>query len=98
MYNRFEDPRHIKWAKEVKERDCFECQICGESGKYLNSHHCNSYDIFVDERFIIENGRTMCSSCHHRFHQIYNCTKNTKFQYEEFKQFFYIINKIARKI
>lgn len=98
MYNRFDDPKHIRWAKAVKERDCFECQVCGENGGFLHSHHMNSFDVFVEERFDVENGVTLCKSCHHRFHNIYGLSCNTKYQFTEFKTMIDSIRKVAREI
>lgn len=95
-YNRFEDPTHIAWAKKVKERDGFTCQICGDTNAYLNSHHCNSWDLFIDERFNVDNGVCLCVSCHTMFHNIMGHGRNTKFQFYEFKKFYNLIVKIAR--
>lgn len=96
MYDRFQDPKHIRWAKAVKVRDKFICQICGARNTYLNSHHCNSWDIFIDGRFDVSNGRTLCSSCHQTLHGIYGFTC-TKYQFEEFKTLCSIIKKIAER-
>ncbi len=97
MYDRFQDPKHIKWAKAVKKRDKFTCQVCGTRNTYLNSHHCNSYDVFVDERFDVSNGRTLCSDCHQKLHSIYGFICNTRYQFEEFKKLCDIIKKIAER-
>ena len=96
MDDRLSDPRHIKWAKAVKERDCYECQVCGGSGGVLHSHHCNSFDVFVKERFDIENGITLCQGCHHRFHNIYGLSRNTRHQFSEFKSLTEFIHKMAQ--
>ena len=93
--SRFEDPDHIKWAKAVKERDFYECQICGQSGGYLNSHHKNSYDIFVKDRFNVDNGVTLCQKHHNMFHSIYGNTTNTKYQFEEFEKMCQKISSIV---
>ncbi|KKN67638.1 hypothetical protein LCGC14_0458970, partial [marine sediment metagenome] len=71
IYDRFEDPLYINWARKVKERDRFTCQICGENNTYLNSHHRDSWDIFVNQRFNIDNGTTLCAECHMHFHAVY---------------------------
>ena len=55
MEDRFQDPKHIKWAKDVKERDDYTCQICGVTDAYLNSHHKDSWDWCVDGRYNVDN-------------------------------------------
>lgn len=94
-YDRFKDPEHIAWARAVKERDLFTCQICDATEVYLHSHHQNSWDYFVDERFDVENGITLCEDCHMMFHAIYGHSKNTKFQFEEFRSFTMILQRMA---
>ena len=104
MVNRFEDDRHIKWAKAVKQRDNYTCQICGREGVKLHSHHLDSYDTHPNVRYSVENGVTLCFSCHIlMFHKQYGSGSNTRFQFEEFKKIMAIIkvaiqnNKIEKK-
>lgn len=94
MYDRFQDPRHIKWAKLVKKRDNYTCQICGAKNTYLNSHHKNSYDFFESQRFDVQNGICLCQSCHDRFHDIYGSGKNTEHQFKQFEA----ISKLLKDI
>jgi len=94
-YDRFKDPKHIDWAKKVKKRDDFICQICGATNTYLNSHHCNSWDTFENQRFDIDNGITLCRECHENFHAVYGSGKNTRFQFDEYQKLASIILKIA---
>ena len=95
MYDRFEDPKHIYWAKKVKQRDRFTCQICGDTNTYLNSHHLMSWNRFVDQRFDVSNGITLCSDCHMHFHAVYGHGNNTKYQFKEYRKLVDIIKKIA---
>lgn len=55
------------WAKRVKERDGFTCQVCGSNSKLI-AHHLNSYASDKDKRIDIDNGVTMCRDCHTDFH------------------------------
>ena len=96
-YNRFNDPKHIKWAYEVKKRDKFKCQICGIGG-FLNSHHCNSWDRFEGQRFDILNGITLCQKHHEAFHNIFGYGNNTVYQFKEFERFYNLIKEIAVEI
>jgi len=94
--SRFSDPRYIDWALKVKKRDDYTCIICNIRGEELNSHHMNSWDIYVSERFDVDNGVTLCASCHQYFHKIYGFQKNTKYQFTEFKKLAKIIIKQAK--
>ncbi len=86
MGDRFKDPEFIKWAKAVKVRDSFTCQICDKVGVYLHAHHIFSWDKYVDERFELENGATLCEPCHTRFHENYGYGNNTSFQFDEYME------------
>lgn len=55
------------WAKAVKTRDDFICQVCGSMEK-LVAHHLNGYKNNPDARYDVENGVTMCRDCHADFH------------------------------
>ena len=96
MLDRSDDKRFVKWAKKVKERDDFTCQICLKTGVYLNSHHMNSWDMFVKERYDLDNGVTLCYNCHDLFHSIYGRGRNTKFQFKEFRETIGIIKQVAQ--
>jgi len=96
MYNRFEDPKHIRWSRAVKKRDHFTCIICKKTNIKLHSHHCNSWDSFEEQRFDVNNGVTLCESCHGRFHNIYGIGKNTVYQFEEFMKVTRIMHKIIK--
>ena len=53
------------WRRAVYERDNYTCVWCGtkESGK-LNADHIKPFCIYPELRFAIDNGRTLCISCH----------------------------------
>jgi len=97
MYDRSDDKRAVRWAKKVKERDNFTCQICLRADVYLNSHHMNSWDMFVKERYDLGNGVCLCHQCHDFFHSIYGKGRNTKFQFKEFRDTISLIKGIAKK-
>jgi hypothetical protein len=61
------------WRKIVFERDNYTCQICGiRSSKKewaeIHPHHIKSFSEYPDSRFDINNGLTLCKSCHHKLH------------------------------
>lgn len=84
--DRTDDPMFKRWAKAVKVRDNFTCQVCGKRGVYLESHHLNAWQSFPDERFDLSNGVTCCVSCHKHFHESFSYGDATKWQFEQFKK------------
>lgn len=80
-------PEYYKWRETVYERDNYTCQICGsnKSGT-LNAHHLESYRANPKLRTILDNGITLCETCHKNFHHQYGYGNNTKQQFEEFKE------------
>lgn len=78
-------PQNYKWIRDVYERDNYTCQCCGyDNGGTLIAHHLNSWHWDKDNRFNIENGVTLCESCHHIFHKEYGYKDNTKEQFLEY--------------
>jgi 5-methylcytosine-specific restriction endonuclease McrA len=78
---------YMDWRKQVFERDDYTCQYCNIKGGYLNAHHLNGYNLFVEERIDIDNGITLCKIDHKNFHKIYGKKDNTKEQFEEWLLF-----------
>lgn len=79
--NRSEDPKYVQWAKAIKTRDNYQCQICFIKSEYkiqLDSHHMDSWDWCVEKRYDINNGVTLCHICHQSYHKYTSFGKNTK--------------------
>lgn len=55
------------WAKIIKERDSYECQICGEKGGYLHSNHIKRFADYPELRFDKNNGITICRDCDNKW-------------------------------
>lgn len=73
------------WRAEVYERDNYTCQCCGDDrGHNLNAHHLDGYNWCKEKRTEVDNGITLCETCHKEFHKLYGQGNNTKEQYEEF--------------
>ena len=80
-------PEYRQWVESVKQNKD-ECEYCGESFEEWNhacAHHMNSWDIFPEQRFDLNNGVAICKSCHTLFHSVYGNGSNTKEQYLQFE-------------
>ena len=57
--------KYRNWRKQVFERDNFECQKCFQKrGKYITAHHIKSWRNYLDLRYELSNGVTLCELCH----------------------------------
>ena len=77
---------YSKWVYSVKENANFTCDICGQHGYDLISHHLDSYNWCKEKRTDVSNGVCLCTKCHKEFHRRYGQGNNTKEQYIEFKK------------
>jgi 5-methylcytosine-specific restriction endonuclease McrA len=59
------------WRNAVFARDNWTCQKCGIRGHVLHSHHIKPFARFPEFRTSIENGLTVCNSCHRKIHKKY---------------------------
>lgn len=55
------------WAKKVKDRNSNRCVECGEK-TLLEAHHIFSQKDYPDLRYDLDNGITLCVSCHANKH------------------------------
>lgn len=74
------------WAKRVKEKDVFTCQVCGSKEKLI-AHHLNSYATDENRRLDVENGVTMCRDCHTDFHVNFMGNYRTPCTEKDFEQY-----------
>lgn len=79
-FERFRDRQFVSWARSVKKRDGFACRVCGKKGGILHAHHLFGWDRYVELRYIISNGITLCSMHHHILHDIYGKGNNHAYQ------------------
>ena len=59
-----------EWRRQVYKRDNYTCQRCGcnKSGS-LNAHHIKEWAIYIDLRYDVSNGITLCKKCHIKLHK-----------------------------
>lgn len=58
-----------EWRMNVFSRDRFTCVICGQVGGTLNAHHIKPFAEYPDFRLDVDNGVTLCESCHKKVHR-----------------------------
>ena len=70
-YQRNHIPDNLLWVKAVYDRDNYTCQCCNVKGYNLNAHHIDSWSKHKSDRFNIDNGVTLCQTCHNDYHKIW---------------------------
>lgn len=62
----------VLWMNDVYIRDGYSCVKCGDSsGGNLNAHHISPYWRHKELRTDVNNGVTLCETCHKLFHDTY---------------------------
>lgn len=61
-------PENREWRKAVFERDNYTCKACSKVGGHLVAHHIVPYSTNKKLRFNVDNGITLCKTCHKEFH------------------------------
>lgn len=61
------DPQYKIWRQTCMERDHYQCTECGAKG-YLQVHHIKTISESPELIWVVENGKTVCVSCHEKIH------------------------------
>lgn len=60
-----ESQKYKLWREAVFKRDNYQCIWGGkEHGSNLHADHIKPFSLFPELRFAVDNGRTLCESCH----------------------------------
>lgn len=73
-----------KWRIDVFKKDDYKCDICKQHG-VIHAHHLKSFTKYVEDRYSINNGITLCEEHHIEFHRNYGYKNFTMENYYEFK-------------
>ena len=76
--------KYKEWRNSNFCRDDWTCQKCKDRGGRLDVHHKFNFAQFPKLRISVENGITLCRSCHSLFHRLYGKKNNTPKQLMEF--------------
>lgn len=75
-----QDRTHIEyklWREDLLTRAKNKCEDCG-SNKRLHAHHIQCFYKNPESRFLIENGKILCQSCHSKLHKTRDKTGRKK--------------------
>lgn len=68
-YGRSKRKADREWQKAIRDKyDCL-CQRCGKYEKYIHAHHISTRSQRPDLKHDINNGITLCNSCHTWVHK-----------------------------
>lgn len=65
--------KYTDWRTAVFEKNNYGCKFCGDRSSKdgrieLNAHHIKYYNDYPELRFDVNNGITLCKSCHNSLH------------------------------
>src|SRR3990167_4959083 len=52
------------WREAIFKRDNYTCIWCKKRGGRLQADHIKPFALFLELRFLVDNGRTLCVDCH----------------------------------
>lgn len=94
----FED---YQWKNAVRKRCNFTCVVTLEKAKRgykgFHCHHLNSFHLFVDQRYLPQNGVYLKKEIHQQFHCLYTLNNITEEKFAEFCKLYYNFDWFERK-
>ena len=63
------DPRWQRVQSEIRQRDNYKCQLCGDTTTFLHVHHIYYQPNFKAWEYDKESLTTLCESCHEFAHK-----------------------------
>ena len=69
MINKRKGKQYEFWRTQVLERDKYICVKCQTHKKNLHAHHIIPWEENIELRLCVENGMTLCGSCHTKLHK-----------------------------
>lgn len=55
-----------EWRRAVFNRDNYTCIWCNKKDKTIQADHIKPFATFIELRFDVDNGRTLCKDCHRK--------------------------------
>lgn len=77
-------PENMDFVRLCLKRDNYTCQKCLHVGAKLQVHHIVPYSKDFALRFDINNGITLCISCHKKYHKIYGIKNANRKNFNQF--------------
>ena len=71
--------KHGAWARAIISRDNATCRNCGARDVVLHAHHILRFAEHPDKRWDLDNGLTLCHSCHGAVHTASNANAKPSF-------------------
>lgn len=56
--------KYKEWRIAIFERDNYTCQMCEHRGGDIEADHIKPWAYYPKLRYILSNGRTLCTKCH----------------------------------
>jgi hypothetical protein len=63
--------KYRNWRNLVFKRDNYTCQICTKKGGLIHADHIKPFAYYKELRHDVNNGRTLCVSCHKKNRNIW---------------------------
>lgn len=76
-------PIFMRWSKTIRKNDNYTCQKC-QSKEKLHAHHIINYIFDPTKALNLDNGVTLCETCHKEFHKINGKKENNLEQLNKF--------------